>query len=128
MSEPLPPLLTVQTDIARQSTQQAGFAAVLQALTALTTRVSSLTDKVNILMTEDATVAAEVAQIEADTAATLTAIRSVQALFTQLQAEVAAGNLSQTTLDALTKAQQDVAALSTEAQADAAADAPPSGA
>jgi hypothetical protein len=127
MSEPLPPLFTLSADIARQSAQQAGFAAVLQAIADLTAQVTSLTDKVDILMTEDATVAAEVQQIASDEALTLAALRSLQALVQALQAEVAAGNLSQATMDALSQAQADMAALRTEAEADVAADSPPSG-
>lgn len=112
MTEPLPPLIAV--DIARQST-----------LTQILSSLQDLSRKVDILMTEDATVSAEVTQIAADEAATLTAIRSLQALVAALQAEVAAGNLSQATLDALAQAQAASDALRTEAEADVAADSPP---
>jgi hypothetical protein len=121
VTEPHPPFL----DIARQSTLNKILATVQE----LAQIVTSLNMKVTQLMTEDATVAAEVGQIEVDQQAVLTALRSQQALLTALQAEVAAGNLSQATLDAITKAQADMDALSTEAQADVAADNPaPSGA
>ena len=126
MTEPLPKLFAF--DIARQSTQQQGFAAVLQVLAVISAKISSLTDKVNILMSEDATVGPEIAQLLADQQATLTAVRSLQGLLVALQAEVDAGNLSQATLDAITQAQQAEAALRAEAEADVAADSPPSGA
>lgn len=81
-------------------------------------------------MSEDATVGPEITQILADQQATLTAVRSLQSLLQALQAEVAAGNLSQATLDAISQAQTAEAAMRTEAEADVAADtpAPPSGA
>ena len=130
MSEPSLPLIELKHDFARQSTMVSSFAAVNQAIAAVAATLQTLTDKVNILMTEDATVAAEAAQIEADQAATKTALESVQALLVTLQGEVTSGSaqLSQATLDALAKAQTDMDALAAEAAADATQDAPPSGA
>jgi ATP-dependent exoDNAse (exonuclease V) alpha subunit len=120
MTEPQTPFL----DLARQST----LTKILTLVQETAQIVASLNQKVTQLMSEDSTVAAEVAQIEVDQQAVLTAIRSQQALLSALQTEVAAGNLSQATLDALTKAQTDMDALNTEAQADVAADNPaPSG-
>ena len=124
VTEPLPPLIQVATDIARQSTLN----QLLSGQAALTTAVADLSRRVDILMSQDASVAAAAARIEADEAAVLAALRSIQGLVEALQAEVAAGNLSQATMDALAKAQADMDALRTEAEADAAADAPPSGA
>lgn len=128
MTEPLPPLISLTTDIARQSTQQDGVAAVLRAIAAQAAKIDSLTDKVSILMTEDAAVAAAAQAEEADIKATLAAVRSLQGLVTSLQAEAAAGHLSAATMDALTQAQHDLAVLRGEAAADVVADAPPSGA
>jgi septal ring factor EnvC (AmiA/AmiB activator) len=128
MSEPMLPLIELKHDFARQSTMTAGFAAVNQALAAIAAQLTTLTDKVNILMTEDATVAAAAAQIEADQAATKTALESVQALLVTLQGEVSSGSaqLSPATLAALAQAQTDMDALAAEAAADASSDAPPS--
>jgi septal ring factor EnvC (AmiA/AmiB activator) len=128
MSEPTLPLIELKHDFARQSTMTASFAAVNQALAAIAAQLTTLTDKVNILMTEDATVAAAAAQIEADQAATKTALESVQALLVTLQGEVSSGSaqLSPATLAALAQAQTDMDALAAEAAADASSDAPPS--
>lgn len=79
-------------------------------------------------MSQDASVAAAAARIEADETDVLAALRSQQALIASLQTEVAAGNLSQATQDALAKAQADMDKLRTEADADVAANAPPSAA
>lgn len=119
MSDPLPPLFT--TDIARQSSQQAGFNAILAAIAALSGRIDEL-------MTQDAATAAIAAKIETDQQAVLTALGSVQSLFAELETEVAAGSLSQATMDALTKAQTDMDALAATAAADVTADTPPSAA
>ena len=121
MTEPLPPLFSLTTDIARQTTQQKGIAAVLQA-------ISALSAKVDLIMTEDAAVAAKIQQISDDTAATLAAVRALQSLITALQAEVSAGNLSQATLDALDAATAASDALRGEAEGDVTSDTPPSGA
>lgn len=118
MTEPLPPLIQVTTDVARQST-----------LTQILGIAQDLARKVDILMSQDASTAAAAARIEVDEEAVLTALRSQQALLVALQAEVAAGNLSPATQAALVKAQADMDALRTEAEADVAADNPaPSGA
>lgn len=115
MTEPLPPLFT--TDIARQST-----------LTQVLAAVQDLSRKADIIMSQDAAAAAAAARIETDEVAVLAVLGSMQSLITALQAEVAAGHLSQATMDALARAQADMDTLSVQAQADAAADAPPSGA
>lgn len=114
MTEPLPPLITITTDIARQST-----------LTQVLAAVQDLSRKVDILMTEDATVAATAARIEANVSATATAVNSMQALIESLKTEVAAGHLSPATMTALSQADSDLSALRSGAEADAAADSPP---
>lgn len=119
MTSPLPPLFT--DDVARQSLMNQGFAALQAA-------VAALSRKVDDLMSQDASVAAAAARIEADETDVLAALRSQQALIASLQTEVAAGNLSQATQDALAKAQADMDKLRTEADADVAANAPPSAA
>jgi hypothetical protein len=119
MTTPLPPLFS--DDIARQSLMNEGFAALQAA-------VAALSRKVDDLMSQDASTAAAAARIEADEQDVLAALRSQQALITALQAEVAAGHLSQATVDALNQAQADMDKLRTEADADVAANAPPSAA
>lgn len=119
MTTPLPPLFS--DDIARQSLVTEGFAALQAA-------IAALSRKVDDLMTQDVSVAAAAARIEADEADVLAALRSQQNLITALQAEVQAGNLSQATVDALNQAQSDMDKLRTEADADVAANAPPSAA
>lgn len=117
MTEPLPPLITITTDIARQS-----------ALDRVLAAVTDLSGKVDVLMTQDAIVAAAVSRIEADQQAVLTAVNSLQALIETLQAEVAAGTLTPATMDALAKATADMDALKATAEADVAKDIPPSAA
>lgn len=107
-------------DLGRESSHQ----QILSLLRSTLAAVQLLNRKVDTLMSEDATVAAEVTEIEADQAAIKTALESTQALVVALQAEVAGGNLSQATLDALTQAQSDLDALNAEAQADVATDTP----
>lgn len=119
MTQPLPPLFT--DDIARQSLAAQGFAAVQAA-------IADLSRKVDALMSEDATVAAQVSQISADEQLTLAAIRSLQNLVGTLQGEVTTGNLTPATRDALAQAESAMAALRTEAQADVTTDTPPSAA
>jgi hypothetical protein len=119
MTTPLPPLFS--DDIARQSLMAEGFAAVQAA-------VAALSRKVDALMSQDQSVAAAAARIEADEQDVLAALRSQQALIASLQAEVAAGNLSPATQAALAQAQADMDKLRTEADADVAANAPPSAA
>jgi ABC-type transporter Mla subunit MlaD len=108
VSEPLPPLFQITTDIARQSTLE-------QVLTAL----AALTSKVDALMSEDATVAAEVAAEETDLTS-LTA--SYQALAAALSAET---GLSQPTLDALAAFKTQLDTLTTTAAASVPASTPP---
>lgn len=117
VTEPLPPLITITTDIARQS-----------ALDRVLAAVTDLSGKVDVLMTQDAIVAAAVSRIEADQQAVLTAVNSLQALIETLQAEVAAGTLTPATMDALAKATADMDALKATAEADVAKDIPPSAA
>jgi hypothetical protein len=119
VTQPLPPLFT--DDIARQSLAAQGFAAVQAA-------IADLSRKVDALMSEDATVAAQVSQISADEQLTLAAIRSLQNLVGTLQGEVTTGNLTPATRDALAQAESAMAALRTEAQADVTTDTPPSAA
>jgi hypothetical protein len=121
-------MIEIRHDFARQSTMAAGFAAVAQALAEITETLDDIAGKVQILMTEDATVAAEVTQISASEAATLAAVRNLQNLIQALQTEQSAGVLSQGTLNALSQATAAANALAAEAQADVTADAPPSGA
>jgi hypothetical protein len=102
-----------QFDIARQTTLQELQAAIAE-----------LDRKVALLMTQDADAAAKIADIETKMGLALTALGSIQDLFAALQTEVTAGVLSQTTLDALTKARDDADALAAAAQADVTADTP----
>jgi ABC-type transporter Mla subunit MlaD len=108
VSGPLPPLFTVSTDIARQSTLE-------QVLAAL----ADLTTKVDALMSEDSTVAAEVAAEETDLAS-LTS--SYQALAAALANE---DNLSPATLTALAAFKTQLDSLTGTAAADVPAAAPP---
>jgi hypothetical protein len=101
-------------DIASQAT----LLAVLQAL-------QDLTGKVDALMTEDAAVAAAAADIDTKITAANEMLSSLQALILALQAEVAAGHLSQATLDALAKAQSDTGTFAAALQADVTTDTPP---
>jgi uncharacterized coiled-coil protein SlyX len=121
----LPPLFEFISDVAHQSTLNqvlAQQATILDGMAHLSKQLSTLNRKVTKMGTEDATVAAEVADIDAQATVTNTALTSVQALLVALQAE---GNLSPATLAALTQAQTDMDALSAQAQADVAADTPP---
>jgi len=136
VTEPLPLLV----DIARQSTltqglevQSGGFEAVRGDIAQLglevgkiVTAVAALQQKVATLMSEDATVAAEAADIETQQGNISTALGSIQQLFAALQTEVSQGNLSQATLDALSKAQKDLDAVGATAQTDVTADTPSS--
>jgi ABC-type transporter Mla subunit MlaD len=106
--DPLPPLFTVSTDIARQSTLE-------QVLAAL----ADLTTKVDALMSEDSAVAAEVAAEETDLAS-LTA--SYQALAAALSNE---SGLSQPTLDALAAFKTQLDTLTTTAAASVPVVTPP---
>lgn len=88
-----------------------------QILAAITT----LTQKVDQLMSEDSTIAAEAAAEEASITAIGTALASIQALLLQLQNE---GSLSPATLAAAAQVQTDLGNLATTAQADVATDTP----
>ena len=110
MTEPLPPLIT--TDIARQST-----------LTQILTAVQDLSRRMDILMSEDATVAATAARLETAATAEAAAISALQGLVVALQNEPAP--LSQATLDALDAAEKHVTAATAAGTADVEADSPP---
>lgn len=78
--------------------------------------------KVDKIMSEDATIAAEAAAEETDIQAISGALASIQALLVALKGQ---GGLSQATLDAAAKVEADLGQLAGTAQADLAADQPP---
>lgn len=123
MSQPVPPMVVI-ADIARETTQ----VAIQLALTEVQAAIAVLTEKVDTLMSEDATVAAEVAAEEADIGKLTVAVGSMQDLIVALQAEVTAGALTPATMAALAKVQTDLAAVRGVAEADVIKDIPPSGA
>jgi hypothetical protein len=113
-----PPGPLISTDIARQSTLLSVFGELLAA-------IQGLSNQIGILMTQDATTAAEAADIDAKVGLTNTAMGSVQALLVALQQELATGTaLSPATVEALQQAQTDMDALAASAQADVATDTP----
>jgi allophanate hydrolase subunit 1 len=81
-----------------------------------------LEQKVDQLMSQDQTIAAEAAAEEADIQAVSTALASIQALLVTLQGEQ---GLSEATLAAAAQVQTDLGSLASTAQADEAADQPP---
>lgn len=123
MTEPLPPLFTA--DIARQST----LTVIRQALADLTAILSSVNGKLDIIMSQDAAVAATTARLEAAATAEAAAISALQGLVVALRNEP--GPLSPEVLAALETAEAHVTAATATGTADVAADippAPPSGA
>jgi septal ring factor EnvC (AmiA/AmiB activator) len=98
----------------------ATLAAIQRAITILDTKVTKL-------MTEDATIAAQVAAEEVDIQQLTAAFTSVQAFIATLQAEIAAGasNVSAATLTSLTQLKTDLDAVTATGSADAAADVTP---
>jgi hypothetical protein len=80
--------------------------------------------KVDQIMSEDATIAAEATAEEADIQAISGALSSIQDLLAALRGQ-AAGSLSAATLAAAAQVRTDLGNLATAAQTDLAADQPP---
>lgn len=112
MSQPLPPLFGITTDIARQS--------VLDQVLSLLQEVNR---KVDIIMSQDASIAATAARLETAATAEAAAISALQGLVVALRNEPAP--LSQATLDALAAAEAHVTSATAAGTADVAADNPP---
>jgi len=75
--------------------------------------LDNIKQRLDAIMSEDATIAATAADIEADVAALKTSMASSAALIASLQAELAAGtaSVSQATMDALAQAKTDLDAV-----------------
>ncbi len=117
MTEPPPAISLPLTafDIASQET----LLAVQQAL-------ADLILKVEALMTEDQTVAAAAARLEADATTENATLTALQGLITALQAQVAAGQpVSDATNAALAAAVAHVDTVTATGTADVTADTPP---
>lgn len=90
---------------------------------AILAALNRIEQKVDQLMSEDQTIAAEAAAEETDIQAIGAALTSIQALLTALQGE---GNLSPATQAAAAQVQTDLGNLAATAQSDLSADqAPP---
>lgn len=91
-----------------------GFTSADRALMyRIAASLDDITQRLDAIMSEDATIAATAADIEADVAALKTSIASSAALIASLQAELAAGttSVSQATMDALAQAKADLDAV-----------------
>jgi uncharacterized protein (UPF0335 family) len=84
-------------------------------------QLARLNEKVDRIMSEDATVAAAAADLQADAASLTTAVTALQGLITSLQGET----VSPATLTALQTAQAAVDAITATAGSDVTADQPP---
>lgn len=83
--------------------------------------LNQINTKVDKLMTQDATIAAEAAAEETSIGAITTALASIQALLVSLQGETA---LTPATLAAAAQVQTDLGTLASTAAADVTADTP----
>ncbi len=100
---------------------------VTRSLAAIQASLDRLNEKVNLIMSEDAAVAAAAADLTADAAALTTAVTALQGLVTALQAEIASNPdvVQPATLAALATAQAAVDTVTGTASADVTADTPP---
>ena len=98
-----------------------------RVLTEISAQNAQINEKLGVLMSEDAAVAAAAADLTADAAALTTAVTALQGLVTALQAEVASNPdvVQPATLTALQAAQAAVDAITATAGADVTADQPP---
>lgn len=87
-------------------------------------QLAQLNEKVDQIMSEDASVAAVAADLQADAASLTTAVTALQGLITSLQGE----SVSPATVQALQTAQAAVDAITGTASADVTADQPPAAA
>jgi hypothetical protein len=155
VSEPLPSLLSISTDIARQTTlldvlQQltelrAQVAAVLQQqmtlqqqlsgftvqadgqLAAFASDLSLLAAQIGVIMSEDTAAAGVAASLTTDAASLTTAVSALQGLVTTLTEDVNNNPdaVSPATMTALQNAQAAVDAIRETASGDVTADTPP---
>ena len=98
-----------------------------RVLTEISAQYAQINEKLGVLMSEDAAVAAAAQDLQADAAALTTAVTALQGLVTALQAEVASNPdvVQPATLTALQAAQAAVDAITATAGADVTADQPP---
>jgi peptidoglycan hydrolase CwlO-like protein len=87
-------------------------------------QLARLEEKVDQIMSEDATVAAAAVDLQADAASLTTAVTALQGLITALQGE----SVSPATVQALQQAQAAVDAITATAAGDVTADQPPAAA
>ena len=92
-----------------------------RVLTDIDAQLAKINEKLGVLMSEDAAVAAAAQDLQADAAALTTAVTALQALITAVQADT----VSPATLTALQAAQAAVDAITATAGADVTADQPP---